>query len=98
MTRQVALTVNGAPIAIDYFVEEFIDHTIGGMLEALEGTGPVKTAEIAVEGEKVTINLNQKVVPVNAFASKIVRSTVFGMVASLKGVSDIKSLKLSVKR
>ena len=97
-TRQVSLSVNDVPIEIDYFVQEFIDHTIGGILEALEGTGEIKTMALSINGDKVTINLNNALVPINPFVTKIIRSTVAGMVSSLKGVSEINRLNISIRR
>ena len=42
MTRQVSLLVNDQPVELDYFVQGFIDHTIGGMLVSLKWLiGPV---------------------------------------------------------
>ena len=84
-SRQVSLSVNDVPIALDYFVEGFIDHTIGGILSALEGIGEIKTLDISIEADKVTINLNNAVVPINPFVNKIIRNTIVGMVSSLKG-------------
>lgn len=98
MTREMSLQVNDAPVPLDYFVQAFIDHTTSGMLEALEGTGPVKELDLTIDGSAVKINLNGKPVPTNAFASKIIRSTLVGMVSPLKGVSEVKKLKLHVCR
>lgn len=98
MTRQVSLSVNGASIPVDYFVQAFIDHTLGGMVESLEGTGPVKTLNLTINGDKVVINLNGVVVPTNVFASKIIRATTIGLVSTLKGVSEVKKLEISIMR
>ena len=98
MTRQVSLSVNDAPISLDYFVQAFIDHTVSGMIESLEGTGPVKTASLAFDGDKVAVTLNGAVVPTNVFASKIIRSTTVGMVSTLKGVKTVEKLRLEVSR
>ena len=98
MTRQISLLVNSQPIPLDYFVAGFIDHTVGGMLAALEGTGAIDTADISIEGETVAIDLNNAPVPIKPFVSKIMRNTIVGMVSPLKGVSEISSLKVSVKR
>ena len=57
MTKQVALWVNGESIELDYFVLGFIDHTLDGILAALEGTGAIKTLDLSIgEDEQVTIN------------------------------------------
>ncbi len=87
MTKQVTLSVNGKSIQTDYFVAAFIDHTVKGMLEALEGTSPVQKLDFAIDGDKVTINLNGGNIPVNEFASKIIKATVAGMLSPLKGVT-----------
>ncbi len=98
MTREVSLLVNGAPIALDYFVLGFIDHTLGGVLAALEGTGEIKTLEVSIEGDKVVISLNSAHVPTNHFASKIIRNTIVGMVSSLKGVGEVDRINLNIIR
>ena len=98
MTRQVSLSVNGAPIELDYFVQDFIDHTTGGMVAVLGGTGEIESLELSIEGDRVAINLNNAVVPINPFVTKIIRNTVSGMVSSLKGVSEINKLNISVRR
>jgi len=96
-SRQVTLSVNDVPIEIDYFVQGFIDHTIGGILEALDGTGEIKRLELSIQEDKVAINLNNALVPINPFVNKIIRNTVAGMVSSLKGVTTIKKLNLNIK-
>ena len=98
MIKQVSLLVNGEPITLDYFVQGFIDHTTGGMIEALEDTGPIKNLTLSIDGEKVVVSLNGVLVRVNAFVSKIVRSTVIGMVSVLKGVGEIERVQISIAR
>ena len=98
MTRQVTLSVNDMPIPLDYFVESFIDHTIGGMLASLKGTGQIQSVNLSIKGDEVDIILNNAPVPGNPFVNKIVRNTVVGMVSSLKGVSEINKLEISIRR
>ena len=99
-TREITLSVNDAPIELDYFVQRYIDHLTGGILAALEGTGEIQTVTLAIDKDKdaVEINLNDAVVPVKTFVTKIIRNTVFGMVSSLKGVSEINTVKIDIKR
>ncbi len=97
-SRQVSLSVNDAPIETDYFVQGFIDHTLGGILAALEGTGEIEILDVSIEGDEVKINLNNALVPTNPFASKIIRNTIVGMVSSLKGVNEINKVKISISR
>ncbi len=98
MTKQVSLLVNDEPIALDYFVEGFIDHTTGGMIAALEGTGGIKTLELTIDGEMVRIKLNGADVSIKPFVITIIRSTVAGMLSPLKGVSDTNRVKLNITR
>jgi hypothetical protein len=99
MTVQLSLNVNDTPIKTDYFVEGFIDHTVSGMVEALEGTGPVRDLEMSISGKSVAIKLNGSDVPINEFVVKIIRSTMNGLVSVLKGVSgEVKTLKLTINK
>jgi len=98
MTREVSLLVNGIPVSLEYFVQGFIDQTVGGMLATLEGTGEIEDVNIAIEGNAVNISLNNAQVPLNPFVSKIIKNTIIGMLSSLKGVGEIKTLNMSIKR
>jgi hypothetical protein len=98
MTRDVRLSVNDQPIELDYFVQNFIDHTLGGILAGLEGVGEIKSMDISIEGDTVTINLNNALLPINLFVSRIIRNTVAGMVSSLKGVADTNKININIKR
>ena len=98
MTIILNLTVNDVPIKTDYFVAGFIDHTVSGMIEALEGTGKIKDLNLMIDGDTVTINLNGAHVPTNAFTSKIIKGTTIGMVSTLKGVTDVKKLVIVLSK
>jgi len=98
MTRQVSLLVNGASIDVDYFVSEFIEHTVDGMLKALRGTAEIGELDLAIEQDsQVTIKLNNAEVPANPFVSRIMRSTILGMVSSLRGVDEISTVRIVIK-
>ena len=98
MTKEVSLAVNEIPIQLDYFVQEFIDHVLSGMIAALEGTGEIKTLVVSIEGDNVIIKLNNELVPINLFASKIIKSTIVGMLSPLKGVGEINRIDLSIRK
>lgn len=98
MTRQVSLLVNGQPVELDYFVQGFIDHTIGGILASLRDTGEIKSVDISIEGDEVTIILNDTLVPTNPFVSKITRNTIVAMISSLKGVGEVSKANVNIKR
>ncbi len=98
MSRRVALSVNNKPIELDYFVQGFIDHITAGIVEALEGTGKIKTLHISIEANEVKITLNNVIVPINTFVSKITKNTIFGLVSSLKGADKIDQLEIDIER
>ncbi len=98
MTRQISLSVNEVPISLDYFVQGFIDHTVSGMLAALEGTGEMERLELTIDKGQVTINLNDAPVPINSFVNKTIGNTITGMLSSLKGVGQIDRVKLNITK
>ncbi len=98
MKKEVSLIVNDTPMGLSYFVQRFIDQTVGGMMASLDGTGEIKVLDISIEGNKVNINLNNALVPTNPFVGEVVRNTISGIVSSLKGVSEVNKISLSIKR
>lgn len=98
MTRRIELSVNDAPIEMDYFVQSFIDHTAGGIVEALEHTGQIRNLEIAIRGEDLHMILNDEPVPMNSFVTDLIRNTLVGMISSLKGVDEIVTARISISR
>ncbi len=98
MTRRIELVVNDMPIEIDYFVQSFIDHTVGAMIESLEDTGPIEHLEVSIRGEELEIMLNGRNIPVNSFVNNLIIATVKGMVSSLKGVGGISTLRIAISR
>jgi hypothetical protein len=99
MTVQINLTVNDNPIMTDYFVAGFIDHTVSGMIESLEGTGEIKELKLTMDGNRIDINLNGCEVPINEFVTRIIRSTTIGMLSPLKGVTQpVKKVDLMIKK
>jgi hypothetical protein len=98
MTREVSLLVNGQPIALDYFVQGFIDRTVCGMLASLEEVGTIQGVEVSIEGADVTVSLNNAQLTINPFVSRIIRNTTIGMVSSLKGVDKLDSVAVVIQR
>ena len=97
-STKVILSVNDVPIELDYFVQGFLDHVLGGMVAALKESGEIESLDVSILGDTVTINLNSAVVPINPFVNRITRNTIVGMVSSLKGVSSIDRMDLSIRR
>ena len=97
-SRQVDLSVNNVSIELNYFAQGFIDHTIGGMVAALEGVGEADAIDISIEEDKVTVDVNNTSVPINEFVTNIIRNTIIGMVSSFKGVSKIDEVHIGIRK
>ncbi len=98
MTRKITLSINRTPIEIDYFVQNFLDHTVVGMVSSLEGVGDIHELEVLMEGREVKILLNGDSLPVNEFVSDLFSNTLLGLVSTLKGAHDVKHLTIRVQR
>jgi len=97
MSKQVSLSINDVSIKLDYFVQEYIEKVVGGILASLKNTGEIESLKLSVDNEgRVTINLNGSVIPLKYFPNEIIRSTILGMVAPLKGVGEVDRLQLNI--
>ena len=47
-STKVILSVNDVPIELDYFVQGFLDHVMGGMVAALKETGEIKSLDVSI--------------------------------------------------
>ena len=97
MTRKISLSVNDVPVNLDYFVQEYIDHVVGGIVASLRDTGEIESLELAIDNEgQVKIELNYADVPLKYFPNEIIKSTILGMVSSLKGVGEVNRLEITI--
>lgn len=97
MTRRITLAVNSLPVETDYFVQNFFDHTVSGMVSSLEGVMEIRDLKVSVEEGRTTILLNGVSLPINGFVNDLFRNTLLGLVSTLKGVSDIRQLTLGIQ-
>ncbi len=100
MTREINLVVNGEPVALDYFLQGFLDHATRGMLSGLEGTGDlgdIVDARVVVHKDSTEICINGHDLPVNPFVARLVGNTIRGMVSSLKGVGEIREASIAIR-
>jgi len=98
VSASLKLTVNEIPIQTDHFVAGFVEHTISGMIESLEGASKIKDLTLMIDGDAVAIELNGKKLQTNVFASRIIKSTVAGMLAPMKGVSAVKKVTVNINK
>jgi hypothetical protein len=95
---QISLSVNDTSIALDDFVQGYIDHVVGGILASLKGTEAIKGVDLTIEADQVSIVLNNAAVPLNPFATRIIRNTIVGMISSLHGAHTIERTQLNIKK
>jgi hypothetical protein len=98
VARSVKLSVNNIPIDLDYFVEEYIEHIVGGIVASLRDTGDIDNLELTFDSDgQVKLYLNNADVPLKYFPMEIIKSTLEGMVLPLKGVeSVINTLEIEI--
>ena len=94
--RQVMLSINDMPIALNDFVQGYIDHVVHGILTSLRGTAEIRGIDLSLDGDRVSVLLNNEAVLLNPFAARIIRNTMLGMVSSLKGVSTIERMQVVI--
>ena len=100
MAKNVILAVNNVSINLDYFVSEYIECIVGGIIASLHDTGEIDSLQLIIDNEgQLSITLNNSDVPLKYFPNDIIRSTVLGMVAPLKGVdSTIDTLEINISK
>jgi hypothetical protein len=98
MTRKISLSVDDSPIEMDYFVQNFIDHTVFGMVSSLEGVADINDIEIKINGNDAAISVNNNSLPLKDFVAEIISGTVRGMVSSLKGVEKPETIQIGIQR
>lgn len=102
MARNVTLSVNNMPINLDYFVSEYINSVVGGIVASLHDTGEIDSLKLAIDNKgQVSISLNNSNISLKEFPIDIIKSTILGMVAPLKGVEPgvaIDTLEITVSK
>jgi hypothetical protein len=99
MATELTLTVNEVSIKTDYFVKEFTEHTVIGMMAGLKDTGEVKDLQFTIREGEVTININGRSIPVNEYATRIIITTTEGLLKPMKGVTfPIQKVEIRIHR
>lgn len=98
MAKQVELSVNNSPIQLDYFVHEYMEKVISGIIASLHNTGVIENLEMTIDNcGEVAIRLNGADISLKEFPVQIIRSTIAGMVMPLKGVEgDINTVAIKI--
>jgi hypothetical protein len=98
MTRKITLLVNNTPVEIDYFVQNFLDHTVVGMVSSLEGVKEIRDLEVSIVGAQTKISLNGSSLPTNEFVNDLFRKTLLGLLSALKDIPEVSQLALGIQR
>ena len=91
------LQVNGKPVAMNGFVEEFLSRTMAGAVASLKGGDRIQNFVIHGEEGNIEISLNGTEIPLTPFPNDLISSTLTGIISSLKDVGDIKSFDIRVE-
>ena len=99
MAKKVKLTVNNNPIELDFFVHEYIEKVVGGIVASLNDTGEIENLELTIDNSgQVSIHLNEADVPLKEFPVQIIKSTIDGILVTLRGVEgSINTVEIVIK-
>ena len=98
MSKKVTLSVNDMPINLDYYVHEYLEKVVGGIVASLHDTGEIDSLELTIDSDgQVKLNLNNADVSLKDFPNDIIKSTIFGMIAPLKGVGEVDRLEITIQ-
>ncbi|HEX77500.1 MAG TPA: hypothetical protein G4O03_03690 [Dehalococcoidia bacterium] len=95
---KASLSVNGAPVELNAFAEEFLARTVAGAVSALKGAEDIRTLQIHLHLGEVLVILNDKKLPLAPFPNDIIASTLRGMVSSLRGVGRIECMSINIEQ
>ena len=94
---RATLKVNGTPVEINPFVEEFLARTTVGAVSSLKEVEDIKSLQVNQKKGNVEIIANGKDIPLTPFPNDMISNTLVGLVSTLKGVDGIDSMDISVE-
>ena len=81
-----------------FTIQNFLDHTVVGMVSSLEGVKEIRDLEVSVEGARTKISLNGSYLPTNEFVDDLFRKTLLGLLSALKDIPEISQLSFGIQR
>jgi hypothetical protein len=92
------LRVNKITVDMNPFVENFLAHTVVGMVASLRGVEKLQSLDMHQEKGEVKIKVNSEEIPLTPFPNDIICNTLTALVSSLKDVDKkIDSWDINVK-
>ena len=90
------LSINGADVAVNDFVESYLANIVVGTALSLKGVDYLRNIELKLEGTDISILVNGEDIALTPFPGDLIAGTIKGLVSSLKGVKGISSLHVRV--
>ena len=94
---RATLKVNGTPIEINPFVEEFLARTTVGAISSLKEVEDIRSLQVHQKKGNLEITANGKDIPLTPFPNDIISNTLVGLASTLKGIDNIDSMEISVE-
>lgn len=92
------LRVNKITVELNAFAEDFVAHTVAGMVSSLRGVDKIQSVEMRQEKGEVKVKVNGEEIPLTPFPNNIICNTLSALISSLKDVDEkIDSWDISVK-
>jgi len=82
------LRVNKVTVDMNDFVEDFLAHTVVGMVSPLRGVDKIKNLDMHQDKGEVKIKVNGEEIPLTPFPNDIICNTLTALVSSLKDVEE----------
>ena len=92
-----ALWVNGMPIDLNAFVEEFLGRIVIGAVSCLRGAENLKSLDLRLSQDELVITVNNAEISLTQFPKEVITATIVALVSSLKGVDKISSLNITAQ-
>lgn len=98
VSYKAKLWVNKVLVEINAFVEDFLAHTVAGMVSSLRGVDKIQSIEMHQEKGEVKVKVNDGEITITPFPNDIMCNTLTALVSSLKNVDKkIDSWDIKVK-
>ena len=98
MNFKAKLRVNKITVEMNPFVEDFVAHTVVGMVASLRGVDKLQSLDMHQEKGDVKIKVNGDYIPLTPFPNDIIWTTLTALISSLKEIDKkIDSWDINIK-
>ena len=86
VSYKAELWVNKVSVEMNAFAEDFLAHTVVGMVSSLQHVDKIKHLEMHGKKDEVRLHIDGNEIPLTLFPTNIIRNTLAALVSSLKDV------------